>query len=55
MPESTNAGESVSPTDLTITSYEVPVEIRQDAYEDVDAILTDVRTTAANTILSHVD
>ena len=55
MPESTNAGESVSPTDLTITSYEVPVEIRQDAYEDVDAILNDVRTTAANTILSHVD
>jgi hypothetical protein len=53
MSESTET--AVGSSDLEINSYEVPVEIRLDAYDGLEQLLDDVRATAANTIIQHVD
>lgn len=55
MSDITDTGDAVSLDDLSITNYDVPVKVRVDAYDELKTLLDDVRTTAANTILSHVD
>jgi hypothetical protein len=51
----TETGETTTLDAMEITQYEVPVEVILAEYREFETLEYDVRATAANTILDHVD
>jgi hypothetical protein len=50
-----DADVAVTTDDLTITRYEVPIQLNLRAYSCLEQIYQDVRATVANVIVAEVD